>query len=253
MVQQPAVAHVENRRHEVRLDRGLTVWVQERDLEQIILLQHLPRNAKLLRGQPDRRDAAALAVAAIVHLHGRLVYVPPAHGDAARKARNPAAAFFLRVGRPREVIARGHPSSALDYSIGEVHHVLEVTNSKVGKGVNRENAKNRSGGFAIRPVKSNPGISDALPFGPANTYRSCHIPHRPCHSERIPKETSPGVRDTLVPKPAVSCPAFRDTLVPKPIARCFGTPLSRNQLPGVSGHPCPETSSFLGALRLHSG
>ena len=84
------------------------VGVEQGDLEDVVLLEHLARDAHLLRHQPAGGDAAALAVAAVVHLDRRLVDVLAADGDRAGEAGDAAAAFrFRRAGRPRSPSAAG--------------------------------------------------------------------------------------------------------------------------------------------------
>jgi hypothetical protein len=59
-----------------------------------VRIQHLARHADLLRHQAGGRDTAALAVAAVLHLDGRLVDEFSAHRDVAGKTSDAAAAFF---------------------------------------------------------------------------------------------------------------------------------------------------------------
>ena len=64
---------VEMGQNELPLHLGVAGRVEQGDLQQIVAVQHLARHADLLRHQADGRDAAALAVAAVLHLNGRLV------------------------------------------------------------------------------------------------------------------------------------------------------------------------------------
>ena len=80
---------------EFLLDLGPDLRVQQRDVQHVVFVEHLPADAQLLRHQADGRDAAAFAVAAVVHLAGRLVDVPAGHGFAAAESHDAAAAFLL--------------------------------------------------------------------------------------------------------------------------------------------------------------
>ena len=92
---------------EAGLDEGFFhlapgVGVQQGDLENVVFVEHPARHAHFFRHQPAGGDPAALAVAAVAHLDGRLVDVFPAHGDRAGEPGDAAAALrFRRAGRPR--------------------------------------------------------------------------------------------------------------------------------------------------------
>ena len=64
-------------------------------------VEHFAADAELFRDKPDGGDAAALAVAAVVHLARRLVDMPARHRLAAAESDHAAAAFlrFLPDGR----------------------------------------------------------------------------------------------------------------------------------------------------------
>jgi len=65
------------------------------DLQDVILVKHLARHAQVFRHQPAGRDPAALAVAAVAHLDGRLVDMPAADGNRAGEPGHAAAALGL--------------------------------------------------------------------------------------------------------------------------------------------------------------
>ncbi len=46
--------------------------VQQRDMQHVIFVQDFPGNTQCFRHEADGADAAALAVAAVVHLYRRL-------------------------------------------------------------------------------------------------------------------------------------------------------------------------------------
>ena len=79
----------------VLLDLAAGRRVQQRHLEDVVLVEHLARDAQLFGHQAAGRDAAALAVAAVAHLDRRLVDVLAAHRDGAGEAGDAAAAFGL--------------------------------------------------------------------------------------------------------------------------------------------------------------
>ncbi len=82
------------------LQLGQDCLIEEGDLEEEVLIERLLVDAELVRHEADRRNAAALAVAAVVHLHGRLEDVAAAHRDAAGEAGDAASAFFRLAERP---------------------------------------------------------------------------------------------------------------------------------------------------------
>ena len=61
--------------------------VQQRDLENVVLVEHLAGNAQLFGHQAAGRDAAAFAVAAVAHLDRRLVDVLAAAPGSCRRSR----------------------------------------------------------------------------------------------------------------------------------------------------------------------
>src|SRR2546425_10083550 len=83
--------------HELRLHLRAHGFIEVRDLEEIPVLQHVPRYAHLFGDEPHRGDPAALPVPAIVHLLDRAEDVVPPHGDRGREAHDPAPAFVLRL------------------------------------------------------------------------------------------------------------------------------------------------------------
>ena len=91
----PGVFHPEDLGDEPGLHRGPGLGVQVGDLDQVIVVEDLLGNPQGIGVQAHRGNAAALAVAPVVHLHRGLEDVAPGHRDAAGKAGNPAAAFFV--------------------------------------------------------------------------------------------------------------------------------------------------------------
>ena len=69
------------------LHLGPGLGVQVGDLDQVIVIQDFLGDPEGLGIQAHRGDAAALAVAPVVHLHRGLEDVPAGHRDAAGKAR----------------------------------------------------------------------------------------------------------------------------------------------------------------------
>jgi hypothetical protein len=59
---------VEVGQHELLLDLVLRGFIQQGDLQQVVRIEHLARHADLLGDETRRRDSAALAVAAVLHL-----------------------------------------------------------------------------------------------------------------------------------------------------------------------------------------
>jgi hypothetical protein len=103
---------VEVGQDELPFQVGVAIGIEQCDLEQIVAVEHLAGDAQLLGHQADGRDAAALAVAAVLHLDGGLVNESPADGDGAGEARDAAAAFFGGFGVDRL------PRSAVDLRTG---------------------------------------------------------------------------------------------------------------------------------------
>ena len=97
---------VEVGQDELPFQLRVALRVEQRDLQQVMALQHLRGNAQLLRDQAHRRDAAALPVAAVLHLDGRLVDESPSHRHGAGEARDAAAAFLGRLGRDGPLVHR---------------------------------------------------------------------------------------------------------------------------------------------------
>ena len=85
---------IEVGQHEFLLDFALRRRIQQGDLQQVVRIEHLARNADLLRHQAGCGDATALAIATVLHLDGRLVDELAAHGDIASKPSDAAATFF---------------------------------------------------------------------------------------------------------------------------------------------------------------
>ena len=96
--------------------------VQVGDLDEVIVIQDLLGNPQGCRVQAHRGDAAALAVAPVVHLNGGGDDVAAGHRYAGGKAGNPAAAFVrglldaaLRIGRGK-IAAGVEQPEAHDFS-----------------------------------------------------------------------------------------------------------------------------------------
>ncbi|MFA5374276.1 MAG: hypothetical protein WC455_00745 [Dehalococcoidia bacterium] len=89
---------LEERLYEVVLDLTRHTAIQQGDVQHVVLVQDLPRHPEGLRYESDRADAAALAVAPVVHLHRGREDVLPGHGGGADEAGYAAAALLLRVG-----------------------------------------------------------------------------------------------------------------------------------------------------------
>ena len=85
---------IKERLDELRLDFRLQLCVDKRHVQQVMAVEHLPADAELFRDEPHRGDAAALAVAAVVHLARRFVNVPARHRLAAAETDHAAAAFL---------------------------------------------------------------------------------------------------------------------------------------------------------------
>ncbi len=92
---------VEVGQHELPLQLGVAVGVEQGDLQQVVALEHVGGDAQLLGHQARGGDAAALAVAAVLHLLGGLVDVAPLHRHGAGEAGDSAAALLDRVGAGR--------------------------------------------------------------------------------------------------------------------------------------------------------
>ncbi len=86
--------HVEIGQDELLFQLRVHRLIEQRELDQVVRIQHLARHANLLGHQAGGRDAAALAVAAVLHLDGRLVDELAAHRDGAGEPGDAAAAFF---------------------------------------------------------------------------------------------------------------------------------------------------------------
>ena len=95
--------HVEVGQDELPLEFGVTLRVEQGDLQQVVALEHLVGDAELLGHEARGGDAAPLAVAAVLHLFGGLVDEPPLHRHRAGKAGDPAAAFLDGLGDIRAV------------------------------------------------------------------------------------------------------------------------------------------------------
>ncbi len=124
------VAPVVYRRHAVALhdvesaqalllDLAPRLWIEVGDLDQVGLAQRLGRDAHLRRVEPGHRDAAALAVAPVVHLGRRLHHVAP--GDRhVRGQPQHAAAALGRLGRARK------PVCVFDQMTPRSQHTLDI-------------------------------------------------------------------------------------------------------------------------------
>ncbi|MCX7005739.1 MAG: hypothetical protein NTY53_00515 [Kiritimatiellaeota bacterium] len=101
---------IELRQDELALDLGVHRGVEQRDLDQVVRVQHFARDADFLRHEADGGDAAALAVAAVLHLHRGLIDETAADRYRARKARHAAATLF----------GGAHHGPALEF-LGAIH------------------------------------------------------------------------------------------------------------------------------------
>ncbi len=79
---------------------GPGLGVQVGDLNQVIVIQDFLGHPQGAGIQAHGGDPAALAVAPVVHLHRGLEDVAAGHRDAAGKAGDPAAAFFIGLINP---------------------------------------------------------------------------------------------------------------------------------------------------------
>jgi hypothetical protein len=86
-----------------------------------VRIQHLARYADLLGHQAGGRDAAALAVAAVLHLDGWLIDELAAHRDGAGETGDAAAAFFGALGVHRLFVAI-HLAARGQKTLGLVAH-----------------------------------------------------------------------------------------------------------------------------------
>ena len=100
------IGNVEVGQDELAFELPVALRVEQGDLQQVMALQHLRGDAQLLRDQAHGRDAAALPVAAILHLDGRLVDESPAHRHGAGEPRDAAAAFLGQFGRDGPLVHR---------------------------------------------------------------------------------------------------------------------------------------------------
>ncbi len=89
----PGVVHPEDLGDEPGLHRGPGLGVQVGDLDQVIVIQDFLGHPQGGGIQAHGGDAAALAVAPVVHLHRGLEDVAAGHRDAAGKAGDAAAPF----------------------------------------------------------------------------------------------------------------------------------------------------------------
>ena len=85
---------IEVGQHEFLLDFALRRRIQQGDLQEVVRIEHLARDTDLLRHQASCGDAAALAIAAVLHLDRRLVNELATHGNVAGKPGDAAATFF---------------------------------------------------------------------------------------------------------------------------------------------------------------
>ena len=94
------MVHPEDRIDELGLHLGPGLGVQVGDLDEVIVIQDLLGDPQGLRVQAHRGDAAALAVAPVVHLDGGGTMWRPATGTLAAKPVTPqppsSAAFWMR-------------------------------------------------------------------------------------------------------------------------------------------------------------
>ena len=114
--------HVEPRQDELTLHLGVDRRLQQRDLQQVMRREDLARHAHFLGHQARGRNAAALAVAAVLHLDRRLVNELAAHGNRAGKAGNAAAAFLGGAGRDVGGLAAIHLRARREQSFSQVAH-----------------------------------------------------------------------------------------------------------------------------------
>ena len=113
---------VEVRQDELPFQLGMASRIEQRDLEQVVAVEHLAGDADFVGDQPHRRDAAAFAVAAVLHLDGGLVDEPPAHRNRAGKAGDAATAFLSLLGLDRRPGLGIYLGPAGQQPLGEIAH-----------------------------------------------------------------------------------------------------------------------------------
>jgi len=97
---------------ELRLDFGPDLGVDEREVQQVMGVQDLAADPKLLGHQPDGSDAAPFPIAPIVHLPGRFIDMLARDRLAAAETDYPAAPLLgFLLGGPGVVQRLGQPLS----------------------------------------------------------------------------------------------------------------------------------------------
>ena len=76
-------------------DLGRSARIQKREVDHIVFVQNLPGNPQRFGNKSHGTDSAALPVAPIMHLQGRLENVLPGHGNGTDESSDAAPAFRL--------------------------------------------------------------------------------------------------------------------------------------------------------------
>jgi hypothetical protein len=109
----PGVVHPEDLGDETGLHRGPGLGIQVGDLNQIIVIQDFLGNPQGVGIETHRGDAAAFAVAPVVHLHRGLEDMAAGHRNAAGKAGDAAAAFFIGLINAARRVGRGEVAAGV--------------------------------------------------------------------------------------------------------------------------------------------
>ena len=88
------LVYLQVRGDELSLHLTFRLGVQQSDLQEIVVSQRVGIDSQLLGNQACGGDAAAFAVAPVVHLDGRFKDVAPANGHAGGETDDAAAALF---------------------------------------------------------------------------------------------------------------------------------------------------------------
>jgi len=114
---------------------GARGGVEQGDVQQVVFVQHFLGDAQVLGHQSHGGDAAALAIASVVHLHRGRKNMSASDGDAAGKPDHPAAALFgLFLPGQGGQSGQQRPSRSQD-SFGSVHPVTTDHFSRVLRGI----------------------------------------------------------------------------------------------------------------------
>jgi hypothetical protein len=114
--------HVEVGQDEEPLQLGVAGGIEQGDLEQVVAFEHLARDPHLLGDQAHRRDAAALAVAAVLHLDRGLVDEAAPHRHRAGETGDAAATLGRALREDRLLRPGVDPRSAGQQPLGERAH-----------------------------------------------------------------------------------------------------------------------------------